>query len=192
VEDVYANPSGQFFQIIGETPINFPGPIIANSPFDVGVKPGSIPAGQGFAAIPQFYHPVSNAQSATFNVATLPSSTLDTARTNFLASASHQIFGKQLELFGNFLYSNADYRSNLNAQPLNTGSSVLILGSVRVDPDTGAFVPETRGPPAPFNPFQETIDANSNLLVTNRYNATNPRIFDNENNFYRFLGGIRS
>src|SRR5947209_6445690 len=31
------------FLIIGETPLNFPGPIVANSPFDVGVTPGSIP-----------------------------------------------------------------------------------------------------------------------------------------------------
>ncbi len=184
------------YLIIGETPLNYFGPIVANSPFDVGATPGSIAPGVGFAALPQFYRPASLGEVLSFNIGRAPTSTLDTARTNVIATASHQIFGKQLEIFGNFLYSNSDYRSNLNAQPLSNGTGVIILGSVRVDPNTGNLVPENRGAPAPFNPFQESIDSLSlsgpfRLQVGNRY-TTRPRIFDNSNNFYRFLGGIRS
>ncbi len=194
--------TGQFYNIKGETPTTFPGPIIANSPFDVGVLPHSLPPGSSFGNIPQFFQPITLGQSFSYNLGQVPTSTLDTARTNVIASASHQIVGKQLEIFGNFLYANSDYQSFLNAQPLNTASQVLILGSVRTNPNFDPslpespsnvrFIPEDRGPPAPFNPFQETLDSASNNFIANRYNATNPRIFDNENNFYRFLGGIRS
>ncbi len=178
---------GQFYNIIGETPISFPGPIIANSPFNVGVVPGSIPIASGFAGIPQYYKPVTFTQDISFNLANIPTSTLDTSRTNVIATASHQIFGKQLEIFGNFLYSNSDYRSQLNAQPINNFSSDG-LGNFLVIP-AGRPVTDPAGPV--YNPFDTQIDNNSNVFVSNRY-QTNPRITDNENNFYRFLGGIRS
>ncbi len=187
-----------FYLAIGEDPLHFPGPIIANSPFNVGVKPGSIAPGGGFAAIPQFYRSATFGEVLSFDLAQRPNNTLDTSRTNVIASASHQIFGKQLEIFGNFLYQNSDYQSFLNAQPLNNTTGVVILGSMRVDPnDPTHLIPENRGAPAPFNPFVESIDAFSasgpfKLQIANRYNVTNPRIFDNTNNFYRFLGGIRS
>ncbi len=196
------SPNGRYL-IIGETPANFPGPIVANSPFSPGVippvVPGAIPVGTGFEAIPQFYRPASTGEVLSFNLALRPTSTIDTSRTNVVASVDHQVFGKQLELFGNFLYSNADYQSRLNAQPLSNGTGVVILGSQRVDPLTGLIVAENRGAPAPFNPFQLSIDGNTlagpnRLIVTNRYNSFDrpPRIFDNTNNFYRFLGGVRS
>lgn len=147
------------YLIIGEDPLHFPGPIVANSPFNVGATPGSIAPGVGYAGIPQFYAPATLGKVLTFDTSQIPGNTLDTARTNVIASADHQIFGKQLEIFGNFLYSNSDYQAFLNAQPLNTNSGVIILGSVRVDPNTGNLVPENRGAPAPFNPFQQSLDA---------------------------------
>lgn len=226
--------SGGRYLIIGEDPLNFPGPIVANSPFKVGAVPGSIPAGSGgtftigtlgdltfnggYGAIPQYYRPASFTEQLSFNLAQAPTSTLDTAQTNVVASISHQVFGKQLELFGNFLYSNSDFQAFLNAQPLNNATGVVILGSLRVNPNynpdqptTGLsiganspLIPENRGAPATFNPFQQTIDASSaggtfangnpspfRLNVSNRY-TFRPRVFDNANNLYRFLGGIRS
>lgn len=39
--------SGGRYLIKGETPLNFPGPVLANSPFNVGAIPGAIPAGSG-------------------------------------------------------------------------------------------------------------------------------------------------
>ena len=181
---------------IGFTPIQYPGNPVANSPFDVGATPGSIAPGVGYAALPQYYRTASTTEVLTYNIGQVPTSTLDTSRTNVLASVNHQVFGKQLELFANFLYSNADYRSVLNAQPLSNATGVVILGTTRVDPQTGALVPEDRGAPAPFNPFRESIDAFSTsgpfrLIAANRYQIR-PRFTDTENNFYRFLGGVRS
>jgi iron complex outermembrane recepter protein len=191
------DPSGTAFYLAkGEDPLHYPGPIVANSPFNVGVTPGSIAPGAGFAGIPQFYAPATFGQVLSFNLANAPTNTLDQSRTNVIATADHQIFGKQLEIFGNFLYLNSDSQQLLNAQPLNNTTGVVILGSERVDPVTGALVPENRGTPAPFNPFVESIDQFSAsgpdlLQIANRF-ISKPRITDYENNLYRFLGGIRS
>jgi iron complex outermembrane recepter protein len=195
--------AGQGYNIIGETPraAVFPGPVIANSPFDVGVVPGSISPAAGFAAIPQFYTPVTPKQQAALNLGTRPTSTLDTARTNIIASADHQIFGKQLEIFGNFLYYRADYQSFLNAQPLNNFSTdasgtflTIPAGRVGVPFGSPGYMPGVNN--TIFNPFNQPfniLDPNdAGLFVGQRYNQTSPRVFDNQNNLYRFLGGIRS
>jgi iron complex outermembrane recepter protein len=191
-----------FYLMNGTDPRNYSA-IGVNSPFQVGVLPGSIPPpavnnpnpGQ-FALIPQAYHMVTQATITSFDLSTIPNSTLDQQRTNINASFTHQIFGKQLELFGNMMYANNHSESFLNAQPLSNGTGVIILGSQRVDPNTGALVAENRGIPAMWNPFQESIDANSQsgrlrLIAAQRY-QTNPRIFTQTANFYRFLGGLRS
>ncbi len=176
-----------------------------NSPFDLGVVPHSVappPPHSGsenpgqYATIPQAYHMVSQAEILSFNLAEVPTSTLDQSRTNFAASWDHQICGKQLELFGNFLWNYTHNESFLNAQPLNNGTGVIILGSMRVDPDTGELVPENRGAPAEWTPFQESIDGNSQsgnyrLITAQRYQS-HPRVFTNDNNFYRALIGLRS
>jgi iron complex outermembrane recepter protein len=192
--------------IKGETPgaAAFPGPIIANSPFDVGVVPGSItPTGStangtvnAFGHIPQFYQNQPNGAPA-LNLGTQPTSTLDTERTNVIATVDHQVFGKQLELFGNFLYYRADFRSFLNAQPLNNFSSdaagnflTIPAGRLGVPFGSPGYIAGVNN--TIFNPLTVPLDNTDDLEVTNRYNQTNPRIFDNQNNFYRFLGGLRS
>jgi iron complex outermembrane recepter protein len=174
-----------------------------NSPFQAGVLPGSVPlpppagANPGqYALIPQAYHMVTNAFINTFDLSTIPNSTLDQQRTNIHASFNHQIFGKQLELFGNMMYANNHSESFLNAQPLSNGTGVIILGSFRVDPNTGLIAAENRGNPAMWNPFMESIDSNTlsgryRLFANQRYQS-NPRIFTQTANFYRFLGGLRS
>ncbi len=175
-----------------------------NSPFDApGVTAGSIPppatgsANQGqYFQIPQAYDQVSFGQILAFDLSKLPTSTLDISNTNAYASVEHQIFGKQLELFSNFLYAKNHNESFLNGQPLNNGTGVIILGSQRVDPVSGLLVPEDRGAPAPFNPFQMSIDGN-NLsgdfrLFANQRFQNKPRRFDDESSFYRVLVGLRS
>ncbi len=176
-----------------------------NSPFDAGVVPGSIPpppADSGttnpgqYALIPQAYNPSDLGTVLGFDLSKLPTSTLDIQNTSAYGDFNHQIFGKQLELFGNFLYAHNHNLSFLNSQPLSNGTGVLILGSMKVDPETGNLVPEDRGPPAAFNPFQETIDDTSQsgtfrLIAANRY-QNYPRKFDDNTNFYRFLLGLRS
>ncbi|MGI9114326.1 MAG: hypothetical protein ACR2FX_04710 [Chthoniobacterales bacterium] len=193
-----ADGSGRYL-IIGEDPLHFPGPIVANSPFDLGVVPGSVGPGTGFSGgnLPNFYRPATFGEVLSFDLAQRPTSTLDTARTNVIASASHQIFGKQLELFGNFLYSNSDYQSFLNAQPLSNGTGVIIpVGRPGLtNPNDPAYISGVNN--AIFNPFNYQIDnttltGDNRTIVTNRYNQTNPRVFDTTNNLYRFLGGIRS
>ena len=166
------------------------------------------------------YHSVSSAFVAGYDLSQQPTSTLDFADTNAYASFTHQIFGKQLELFGDFLYTHNHNLNFLNAQPISNASvpAVTILGSMRVDPNPitnpsgTALIPENRGAPAPYNPFVESIDqfstgAGANTLIAlNRYNAfngaggigtlnaltKNPRTFTQDSNFYRFLGGIKS
>jgi iron complex outermembrane receptor protein len=191
-----------FYLMNGNDPRNYAA-VGPNSPFQAGVLPGSIPlpppagANPGqYALMPQVYHMVTQAFIQTFDLATKPNSTLDQQRTNINASLSHQIFGKQLELFGNLMYANNHSNNFLNAQPLSNGTGVIILGSQRVDPLTGLITAENRGPAAMWNPFQESIDGNTlsgryRLFANQRY-QTNPRIFDQTANFYRFLGGLRS
>jgi iron complex outermembrane receptor protein len=191
-----------FYLMNGNDPRNYSA-VGPNSPFQAGVLPGSIPlpppagANPGqYALMPQVYHMVTQAFIQTFDLARIPNSTLDQQRTNINASLSHQIFGKQLELFGNMMYANDHSESFLNGQPLSNGTGVIILGSQRVDPNTGLIVAENRGPAAMWNPFQESIDGNTlagryRLFANQRY-QTNPRIFTQTANFYRFLGGLRS
>ena len=100
-----------------------------------------------------------------------------------------------MELFGNFLYSYNHSESFLNGQPLSNGTGVIILGSQRVDPATGALSPKIVGSRG-FNPFQESIDGNSQsgnyrLIAAQRYQIT-PRKFTQDSNFYRILLGARS
>ena len=191
-----------FYLMNGTDPRNYAA-VGINSPFQVGVLPGSIPlpppagANPGqYAQMPQAYHVVTQALITSFDLARIPNSTLDQQRTNINGSFDHQIFGHQLELFGNVMYANNHSESFLNGQPLSNGTGIIILGSFRVDPATGAIVAENRGPAAKWNPFMESIDGNTlsgryRLFANQRY-QTNPRIFDQTANFYRFLGGLRS
>jgi iron complex outermembrane receptor protein len=175
-----------------------------NSPFDVGAVPGGIapppPDSDGanpgqYAQLPQAYDIVPSVLPL-IDLSKLPTSTLGINNTDAYGSFNHQIFGKQLEIFGNFMYANNHNFSQLNAQPLSNGTGVIILGSQRVDPATGDLIPEDRGAPAPFNPFQLSIDTNTlggnyRLFANNRY-QNHPREFTNDSNFYRFLIGLRS
>ncbi|MGI9088084.1 MAG: TonB-dependent receptor plug domain-containing protein [Chthoniobacterales bacterium] len=194
-----ASPEGRFLAI-GFDPLNYPGNPVANSPFNVGVVPGSIGPRAGFGAIPQFYRPSSTAELLNYDIARVPTSTLDTARTNAMASFTHQVFGKQLEVFGNFLFANDHFQNFLNAQPLSTGTSGIIIPPGRVgltDVNDPNYNPDpATGNSQIFNPFNYQLDRTlsggpNRTVVTQRYQQR-PRIFDVDTNFYRFLAGIRS
>lgn len=172
-----------------------------NSPFDAGVTSGSVAVGtQPYYQNPALmgtYNPASFGTITSFDLSTLPTVTQAQRGTSVNASFTHDIFGKQLELFGDFLYSHNVSWVQLNAQPLSNGTGVVILGSFRIDPITGAVVAENRGAPAQFNPFQLSIDGNTlappanRLTIANRY-QDHPRGITEDANFYRLLGGIRS
>jgi iron complex outermembrane recepter protein len=198
-----------------------------NSPLDQpGVHNGSVlapPAGSpgtaffsGFDAngtptgyaFPQFTSPALNGAyiqdptgdlvANSFDLGKVPTSTQKQRNVDEYASFTHDIFGKQLEVFGNFLFAQNTSFSQLNAQPLSTDEGVIILGTKRIDPVTGNVVAENRGAPAPFNPFELSFDqAELGLLggfgnyIANRF-VDHPRTFEQENDFYRLLGGMRS
>jgi iron complex outermembrane receptor protein len=163
---------------------------------------------------PQPYFQTTSAFLQTFNLSLFPTNTQDQNRTNVIGSFTHQFFGKQLEFFGDFLYTHNHNSSALNAQPIGNNTGVIILGSQRVNPEfnvtatqpfgiilpTGTpntpLIAENRGAPAPFNPFQLSLD-NRTLAGRNRLIAGNrflpfPRVFTNDTHFYRWLGGLRS
>jgi iron complex outermembrane receptor protein len=193
------------YLLIGVDPTQPFGTAGINSPFDVGVLPGSVPVpvpGAGnpgqYAQLPQAYVNVPAGTLQTFNLSLFPTNTQDQNSTNAIGSVTHQIFGKQLEFFGDFLYTHNHNSSVLNAQPLSNATGVLILGTRRVNPlnPGGPLIAENRGAPAPFNPFQLSLDTNTAAgnyrnLAGQRY-VTKPRTFTNDTHFYRWLGGLRS
>ena len=174
-----------------------------NSPLDLypahGIAPPAVngPANPGqYAQMPNAYRQSSQAELITYDLSAKPTSTLDLSSTTAYTSFLHKICGDQLQAFGNFLFAHNHSENDLNAQPLSNANGVVILGTMRVDPNTGALVAENRGPPAPYSPFNLSIDSNTltgqyRLFANNRY-QTNPRRFTNDNDFYRVLGGLRS
>ena len=169
-----------------------------NSPFAAGVVNGGIappPPASGaanpgqYAQLPGVYNNVGLGAILAYDLSTRPTSTQKQRNTDEYASFTHDIFGKQLEVFGDMMYANNNNFSQLNAQPLNNGTGVVILGTMRVDPlnPTGPLIAENRGGPAGFNPFQESIDANTlagnyRLFANNRYQA-HPRTFEDTSDF---------
>jgi iron complex outermembrane recepter protein len=195
-----------FYLIDNLDPANWPAGSSINSPLDLYpahsiAPPAAGTANQGqYAQMPNAYHtaPAGTGPGGiqSYDLSRIPTSTLDLSSTTAYTSFLHKICGEQLEAFGNFLFAHNHSENDLNAQPLNNGSGVVILGTMRVDPNTGLLVPENRGPPAPYSPFNLSIDTNTTsgdfrLFANNRY-QTNPRRFTNDNDFYRVLGGLRS
>ena len=194
--------STHFYLLNGSDPSTYA--IGLNSPFAAGVVPGSVPlplpgdANQGqYAQLPQAYRPSSQTEVLSFNLANKPTSTLDQSRSNFAGSFDHQICGKQLELFGNFMYTYNHSESFLNAQPLSNGTGVIIPpGRVGSNNDVTSpdYIPGVTN--TIWNPFQLQIDSSTlsgdNRLFANQRYQTNPRIFTQDSNFYRILVGARS
>jgi len=155
-----------------------------NSPFDVGVVPGSVSANDFFdPGLNGAYNPASFAQVTAFDLAKLPTSTQKQRNTDEFASFTHDIFGKQLEVFGDLMYANNNNFSQLNGQPLSNRTGVII--------PAGGINPVTMMPNGIFNPFDFAINGTAAPTVGNRYQA-HPRTFEDTSNFYRLLGGLRS
>ena len=198
-------------EILGFNPLTPFAPPTLNSPFDnPAVVAGATTPAAGFAALSGSYTNVPTSFIHTYDLSQRPTSTLDVSDTNAYASFTHQIFGKQLEVFGDFLYTHNHNLSFLNAQPISNTSQppVIILGSIRNNPNfdptmavsatNEPTIAENRGAPAPFNPFTSSIDQYSTgggaytLIALQRYNAFAPRTFMNDGSFYRVLGGLKS
>jgi iron complex outermembrane recepter protein len=162
-----------------------------NSPFDVaGVIPGSQTALNRGALANAYTRRSGQFIVDNFDLSRLPTSTLLQNDQNFIASFTHDIVGKRLELFGDVLDSNNHNKSVLNAQPLSTLANpgvIIPAGHVSTGP----------GDPTIYNPFNFTINFGNPdgtpppVIVYNRYQM-NPRPFTNDTNFIRLLGGLRS
>ena len=203
-----------FYLIDNLIPSQWPLGSSINSPLDVApahsLPVSTAPATDGHANGYQQlrdlggYRLSSTGEVFSYDLSFKPTSTLDESSSTAYASFEHKICGDQLVAFGNFLFAHNHSESDLNAQPLSNGTGVVILGTQRVIPGlpdangnpTSLLVAENRGSPAPYTPFQESIDGNTlagqfRLTAANRY-QTNPRRFTNDNNFYRYLGGLKS
>jgi iron complex outermembrane receptor protein len=172
-----------------------------NSPFDnpavlagIGTFTGYLPTtrsgnnilGGNTRPLPAgVYNYATFAQITAFDLSRLPTSTLQQSNQNVIASFTHDIFGKRLELFGDFLYAYDHNTSFLNGQPLSNNTGIVIpAGRAAITNADGSVTP------AIFNPFNFAIGANT-FTVAQRF-QTNPRIFTDDTNFVRLLGGLRS
>ena len=93
------------------------------------------------------------------------------------------------------MFAHIHTENDLNAQPLSNSSGVLIPSAFNYNPATGMLEPNT-GLQAPYTPFELSIDGNTTsgpyrLTAANRYQS-NPRVFTNDSDFYRLLGGLKS
>ncbi len=169
-----------------------------NSPFDAGVVPGSVgtraPTYYTNPGLMGTYAPATLTQVFAFDLTTRPTTTQGQRNTDVNASFSHQIFGKQLEIYGDFLYAHDTDFSQLNAQPLSNSTGIVIpagfVGSTGIAPGAPGYVPTI------YNPFnfainRGTLSGINQLIIGNRY-QTNPREFHDDTNFYRLLGGVKS
>ncbi len=154
-----------------------------NSPFQAGITPGSAGAAQNFRdpVFAGIYDPATTADVTAFDLSKIPTSTQKQRNTDMFGSFTHDIFGKQLEVFGDLMYANNNNYLQLNGQPLSNRTGVVIPGGTTANAFGGV----------PFNPFTTPFNGSSTGTVGNRYQA-HPRTFENTSDFYRLLGGLRS
>jgi iron complex outermembrane receptor protein len=155
------------------------------------------------------YIPETQAQQfATFNLAN--AETLIGYKKEFgaVVNVEHKIFGNKLEAFGNVIYSHSYTWSSLNAQPVvpyveDPWVDVNVFGYPSSPPPAGTtFVPVT----APGNPFSQSwLDQNqsqpesgpgvadgSGFDVNARARFIQyPRLYQNDSDLYRIVGGLR-
>jgi iron complex outermembrane receptor protein len=203
-----ARDSTSRYLIDSLVPANWPAGSTINSPLDrVGVRsipvsdemvpPGMNTFSNGYQQLSNLgvYRAASFAEITSYNLTLKTTDTLDQSVTHAYTSFDQKICGDQLEAFGSFMFMHNKSESFLNAQPLSNATGVVIPSAFNVDPNTGALVANT-GLRAPYTPFDLTIDGNTaagpfRLIAANRY-QTNPRVFTNDNDFYRLLGGLKS
>ena len=98
-------------------------------------------------------------------------------RRQAFANASHELFGKRMELFGSFLFANTFSRGALAPAPMSS------LGNANI----------TISGAAPINPFQIDLGANGegDPRVRTRFIDIGSRLYENQNDVYHFVGGLK-
>lgn len=98
-------------------------------------------------------------------------------RNQAFANASYELFGKQMEIYGSFLYANTVSDFQLAPSPVSS------LGGSKM------FIPAND----PNNPFQRDLGylSNSSPRVRTRFVESGNRQFENQNDLYHFVGGLK-
>jgi len=110
-------------------------------------------------------------------------SILSQDRKQAFASGEYDLYGKELQLFGQFLFSNTESVGGLAPSPV-----------IGLDPiNSNINVPADN----PYNPFGVALGPDGvpgNLTynrVRSRFVQSGPRIFDNQTDFYHIVGGLK-
>lgn len=171
-------------------------PAITAPPVDIGVHYSSVPA--YLAAHPGVYLPISSTpvgQALDAAYAGLGSSgeaagwpLINTTqlgvpsiqsqdRRQFFANGTHQLFDEKMVLFGDFLFANTTSSGALAPAPMSSlsGANITISGD------------------APMNPFQIPLGAQGagSPRVRSRFIDVGPRIYENQNDYYQFVAGLK-
>ncbi|MFO1459866.1 MAG: TonB-dependent receptor [Verrucomicrobiota bacterium] len=106
-----------------------------------------------------------------------PISVQEQQRLNGFANFGHEIFGKNLEIFGQFLYSQNTSTGALAPSPVPS----LGISAITVPADN------------PFNPFGQDLGAagSGDPRVRSRFIEVGPRTFVSDTDYFRFVGGLK-
>src|SRR6266700_3796448 len=106
-------------------------------------------------------------------------SILSQDRKEAFASGEHDLFGKQMQFFGQFLFANTESIGGLAPSP------VISLGPF----DSNINVPADNA----YNPFGVALgpDGSSSPRVRSRFVQSGNRIFDAQTDFYHFVAGLK-
>lgn len=98
-------------------------------------------------------------------------------RRQFFGNGSYDLFEKRMQLFGDFLYANTISEGALAPAPMSSLSGANI----------------TIGANSPVNPFQTALGANgeANPVIRSRFIDVGPRIYEYQNDYYHFVGGLK-
>ncbi|MEN9677598.1 MAG: hypothetical protein RIS76_3494, partial [Verrucomicrobiota bacterium] len=98
-------------------------------------------------------------------------------RLNAFANFGHEVYGKNLELFGQFLYAQTTSTGKLAPSPIPS----LGISAITVPADN------------PYNPFGQDLGAagSSDPRVRGRFIDFGPRTFVSDTDYFRFVGGLR-
>ncbi len=168
-----------------------------------------VPAGTQLFSVNQFPTGVYGTSGRNLDLNNYTGVTLDQNRTNAYGSIERDIIDKKLVVFGDFIFTKNYSQSYLAPQPVATNSSLNV--------EQNMIIPIG----SPYNPFNSTIGAAQgaiatvgagatqtaagtpllsattglpvgagNLVVTNRF-LSDPRVFRNDTQFYRFVAGLK-
>jgi len=132
---------------------------------------GSTPQGAQLDALGVGNYPLLN--TTLFGVHSI----LSQDRRNFFANLDHDLFGKNLQFFGSFLFANDNSRAELAPSPVPS----LTGSNIQVPADN------------PFNPFQTDLGLNGagTPRVRSRFVETGNRLFDAQSDTYHIVAGLR-